>query len=58
MSCWKDWLHRQSTCPHCRKHTEMNTLSKLVYDNDEICGEEFTQMCESDDDDELEIMAK
>jgi hypothetical protein len=36
----------------------MNTLSKLVYDNDDICGEEFTQMCESDDDDELEIMAK
>lgn len=60
MNCWKDWLSRQSTCPHCREHTEMKTLAKMVFTNDdEDKSEGFTQICQSESDgseDELEFI--
>lgn len=56
--CWKVWLGRQNTCPHCRKHVEIKTLAKMIF-KDTNGNEGFTQMCESDSDeiDELEIVA-
>jgi hypothetical protein len=58
MSCWKDWLSRQPTCPQCRKHTELKTLAKMVFATDGKMDGGFTQICESEsDNDELEIVA-
>lgn len=63
MNCWKDWLARKNTCFQCREHTEMKTLSKMVFTNSGCDGvidnASFTQYCESDsDNEELEIIAK
>jgi len=60
--CWKHWLPRSQTCPTCRKPTNRETLSKVVFE--EVAGTgapSLTQICASsssddDENDELEIL--
>lgn len=58
MKCWNNWLSRPSnTCFQCREYTDMKSLFKVVFAQDGTNYETgFTQICERDDDDELEIV--
>lgn len=61
MNCWSEWLKRSQTCPVCRKPTNRENLSRMVFERKPGSNPvSLTQMCQSDDDsddeDELEII--
>lgn len=58
--CWISWFQRSQTCPKCRKPTNFDSMSRVIFEDKTKPGApSLTQLCASDNesaDDELEVV--
>jgi hypothetical protein len=60
LDCWTNWFKRSQTCPKCRKPTNLDSMSRVIFEDTTKPGApSLTQLCASDNesgDDELEFI--
>jgi len=58
--CWISWFQRSQTCPKCRRPTNFDSMSRVIFEDKTKPGApSLTQLCASDNesvDDELELV--